>query len=154
MSSAFSFILLSNFKIVMRISSLISNSLILSCIVPASILASCKSSVTRRASLFVSSSTILRYVSRFSGGIVPSMIPSTKPEMVVIGVRSSCETFAIKLERISSRLFRLSTMALKFAESSAISLSPSVDTLTSKFPFATAFAALFKSIIGFDAFLE
>ena len=33
--------------------------------------------------------TVCRYSLSFSGGIVPSSIPSTKPAMVVIGVRSS-----------------------------------------------------------------
>ena len=46
-------------------------------------------------SLLVSSRMETKYLRSCSGGIVPSRIPSANPAIVVIGVRSSCEIFAI-----------------------------------------------------------
>ena len=53
-------------------------------------------------SLCISFETRTRYSFCLDFGIVPSRIPSTKPPTVVIGVRSSCETLAIKVLLTSS----------------------------------------------------
>ena len=66
--------------------------------------------------------------------MVPSKIPSTKPEMVVMGVLRSWETLAMKEARICSFLSSESAMLLKAMASSAISSSPTTRTRTSKCP--------------------
>ena len=76
---------------------------------------------TSRDSRRVSDEIILRYSFSFSGGIVPSRIPSAKPAMVVIGVLSSWETLATNSLRRCSLLARESAMALNASASSPTS---------------------------------
>ena len=57
--------------------------------------------LTMRDRRRVSSAMMRRYLSRCSSGMVPSIMPSTKPPIVVIGVLNSWLTFEIK-PRVSS----------------------------------------------------
>ena len=75
-------------------------------------------------------------------------MPSTKPEIVVIGVRRSCDTLAIKVFRFSSWVARLVAMLLKARDSSVISSCPSTLTRTVKRPWAYSFAASPICLIG------
>ena len=69
--------------------------------------------------------------------------------MVIIGVLSSWETFAIKLLLTDSRSATESAMWLKDRASWAISSSPSAWTLTVKSPVEKLFAAAAISRRGF-----
>ena len=80
---------------------------------------------TRRLSRLVSSRMARRYFSCSSGGIVPSKMPSAKPEIVVIGVRSSCEMFPINSLRRFSERSSESAILLKESISIPISLEGS-----------------------------
>ena len=92
---------------------------------------------TRRLRRRLSSEMICRYCRSFSGGMVPSRIPSVYPAMVVMGVFSSWDTLAIKSRRWRSVSCRESAMALKDAASSLISLQSPVSCIrTSKSPAA------------------
>ena len=93
---------------------------------------------TRRLSLRLSSEMICKYCRSFSGGIVPSRMPSVYPAMVVMGVFSSWDTLAIKSRRWRSVSCKESAMALNAAASSPISPpASSVSCIrTSKLPSA------------------
>ena len=79
-----------------------------------------------------------RYFSSSSLGIVPSRMPSAKPAMVVMGVRSSWEMLAMNSLRRSSALSRESAILLKESISAPISSvgSSSCLTRTEKSPLA------------------
>ncbi len=96
----------------------------------------------------ISSLTTARYLSWLSGGIVPSLIPSTNPFMLVIGVLSSWATLAMKLERDFSFLSTKSAIRLKVRAILAISSSPSTASLTEKSPRAKRRAASFIALRG------
>ena len=89
---------------------------------PCSILEISKSSFTRRDKRLVSSSTMVKYWFCFSGGMVPSKMPCTKPPMVVIGVRKSCDTLATKLRRMVSSCSIESAILLNESPSSPSSV--------------------------------
>ncbi len=76
---------------------------------------------TSRDRRLVSEEITWRDSRSFSGGMVPSKIPSAKPAMVVMGVFSSWETLATNSLRFCSAWARESAMALKAAASSPIS---------------------------------
>ena len=76
---------------------------------------------TMRDRRLVSSAMIFRYLSRWSSGIVPSIMPSTKPPMVVIGVLNSWLTLEIKPRVSSSSWSRSRAMLLNETASSSIS---------------------------------
>ena len=61
----------------------------------------------------VSETMISRESRSRSGGMVPSRMPSAKPEMVVMGVLSSWETLAMNSLRWVSTLDREAAMELK-----------------------------------------
>ena len=68
---------------------------------------------TRRDSRRVSDTMIWRDSRSRSGGMVPSRMPSAKPEMVVMGVFSSWDTLAMNSDRWLSTLAREFAMVLK-----------------------------------------
>ena len=86
----------------------------------------------------VSSRMEIRYFSSSSLGMVPSRIPSAKPAMVVMGVRSSWEMLAMNSLRRFSEDSRESAILLKESISAPISSSgsPSCRTRTEKSPLA------------------
>ena len=73
---------------------------------------------------------------------------SIKPEIVVIGVRISCETLDMKLLRISSSAASDFAMLLKARASSVTSSLPTTGTRTLKLPSAKLFAARLISFRG------
>ena len=103
---------------------------------------------------FDSSSTILRYSFSFSGGIVPSKIPSINPEILVIGVLSSCDTSLINSLLVSSNASMESAIKLKLDASCPISSALVTSTRLSNLPDAIPLAALLISSIGFEIFFD
>ncbi len=115
---------------------------------PLSILERSSMDFTSLDSLFTSSETICRYLSCSPCGMVPSRIPSIKPAMVVMGVFSSWETFAIKLRRIPSEFVREFAILLKDTASCPISSSLETGTRTEKSPAPKLLAAADISLKG------
>ena len=76
-----------------------------------------------------------------SSGMVPSSMPSMKPLMLVMGVRSSWAMLPMKLARLESMVSRLRAMLLKVTASWATSSSPSTGTRTLKSPLPNLRAA-------------
>ena len=125
----------------------ISNRVTRRCSSPLSILDRFSMVCTSRDSRLVSLETMVRYFFSCSGGMVPSRIPSIKPEIVVIGVFSSWLTLAIKLRLAHSLSAREVAMALNATASSLISSSPLSSTRTEKSPSPKLWAAsaIFRS---------
>jgi hypothetical protein len=93
--------------------------------------------------------TIVKYCLCISGGIVPSKIPSTNPPILVIGVLSSCDTFAIKLflELSSpSRDFAILFIAAASSPNSSLSV---ILSFSEKSPLPKRSAAFIISLTGF-----
>ena len=110
---------------------------------------------TSRLRRRVSSAMVARYLSSSSLGMVPSRMPSAKPAMVVMGVLSSWETFAMNSLRSSSLRSSESAMALKELVSAASSSVPlSSRTRTEKSPWAKRRAAAVISSSGSESFLD
>ena len=81
-------------------------------------------------------------------------MPSAKPEIVVIGVLSSCDTFAINSRRFVSDCSSESAMELKASVSSPISSVLSVSTRTFSSPRPKRRAASAMSRRGLAKYLE
>ena len=107
-----------------------------------------KRSLTSRDRRFASASTIFKYSSSFSFGIVPSSIPSTNPVIDVIGVLNSCETFDTNDERIFSRFSILVAILFIFSQSELNSSFVPHSTLKSNLPFENSVTVLSISLIG------
>ena len=102
-------------------------------------------------SRLLSSATSRRYFGCSSAGITPSAMPSAKPLMLVIGLRSSWLTFATNSLRPASTPCSLCVMVLNAPLSSRSSRSPFFSsTCTEKSPSAIVAAAVSSCLSGFS----